>query len=64
AAVLGVRAGASVVRVHDVAATSDALAVAAAIESGEWERGGRVRYGGQGESAGNDPTGGSPRTTT
>ena len=36
AAVLGAAAGAAVLRVHDVAATRDALRVATAIETGEW----------------------------
>jgi dihydropteroate synthase len=35
AAVLAVQRGARIVRVHDVAATRDALAVLAAIEEGE-----------------------------
>ena len=37
-AVLGVRAGAEVLRVHDVAATRDALAVAAAVGGAPWRR--------------------------
>ncbi len=37
AAILAALKGAKILRVHDVADTSDALAVLAAIEEGEWQ---------------------------